>query len=412
MLIIHGCTFTNNSATTDIGGGAIYSEAEHHNVSIEIDSSVFQGNSAGDQGGAICTFSLGFSTVTMALINCTLVDNSAREGGAIYNFSHGDGDAFSTLQVTNTTFSGNVATFGGAVYNDPSSSSGYATLRNTILQAGSSGGTLFGLTSSRGHNLCSDSGGGFLTEPGDQINTDPKLDSGGLQNNGGPTKTIALQPTSPAINNGDPDAPAQDQRYYLRSGVPDIGAFEFGGSVAPMTVVSRKTHGTGGSTFDINLPLTGTPLGVECRRNTGADISGPNVGRDHEIILTFPTAVTVGGASVTSNDMADMPTATFSVSSNVVTVDLHNIANARRLTINLTNASDGVNTNNVNFPMGVLLGDVTNNTVVSNTDIASIKGQVAASVTSANFRNDVTANGIVSNTDVSTAKAQVGTTLP
>jgi hypothetical protein len=316
------------------------------------------------------------------------------------------------LQVTNTTFSGNVATFGGAVYNDPSSSSGYATLRNTILQAGSSGGTLFGLTSSRGHNLCSDSGGGFLTEPGDQINTDPKLDSGGLQNNGGPTKTIALQPTSPAINNGDPDAPAQDQRYYLRSGVPDIGAFEFGGSVAPMTVVSRKTHGTGGSTFDINLPLTGTPLGVECRRNTGADISGPNVGRDHEIILTFPTAVTVGGASVTSNDMADMPTATFSVSSNVVTVDLHNIANARRLTINLTNASDGVNTNNVNFPMGVLLGDVTNNTVVSNTDIASIKGQVAASVTSANFRNDVTANGIVSNTDVSTAKAQVGTTLP
>jgi hypothetical protein len=62
--------------------------------------------------------------------------------------------------------------------------------------------------------------------------------------------------------------------------------------------------------------------------------------------------------------------------------------------------------------MGVLLGDVTANGVVSNTDVASVKSQVAAPVTTSNFRNDVTANGIVSNTDVSTTKAQVGTTLP
>jgi hypothetical protein len=62
--------------------------------------------------------------------------------------------------------------------------------------------------------------------------------------------------------------------------------------------------------------------------------------------------------------------------------------------------------------MSVLLGDVTANKIVSNTDVSSVKTQVAAPVTSSNFRNDVTANGIISNTDVSTAKTQVGTTLP
>jgi hypothetical protein len=67
---------------------------------------------------------------------------------------------------------------------------------------------------------------------------------------------------------------------------------------------------------------------------------------------------------------------------------------------------------NVSATMGVLIGDVNANKVVSNTDVASIKGQVAAPVTSSNFRNDVNANGVISNTDVSTTKAQVGTVLP
>jgi len=62
--------------------------------------------------------------------------------------------------------------------------------------------------------------------------------------------------------------------------------------------------------------------------------------------------------------------------------------------------------------MGVLIGDVTANGTASNTDVAIVKGQVAAPVTASNFREDVTANGIISNTDVSTTKAQVGTTLP
>jgi hypothetical protein len=58
--------------------------------------------------------------------------------------------------------------------------------------------------------------------------------------------------------------------------------------------------------------------------------------------------------------------------------------------------------------MGVLVGDVNSNRIVSNTEVAAVKAQVAAS----NFRNDVNANGVVSNSDVSETKAQVGTSLP
>jgi hypothetical protein len=74
--------------------------------------------------------------------------------------------------------------------------------------------------------------------------------------------------------------------------------------------------------------------------------------------------------------------------------------------------SDGANLGNVSVSMGMLLGDVTGNKVVSNSDVASIKTQVAAPVTDSNFRNDVNANGVVSNTDIAVTKTQVGTALP
>jgi hypothetical protein len=58
---------------------------------------------------------------------------------------------------------------------------------------------------------------------------DPLL--GPLQNNGGPTQTMALLPGSPAIGHGDnAKAPTTDQRGITRITGPgeftDIGAFE------------------------------------------------------------------------------------------------------------------------------------------------------------------------------------------
>jgi hypothetical protein len=170
-------------------------------------------------------------------------------------------------------------------------------------------------------------------------------------------------------------------------------------------VVSRKTHGSAG-TFDIDLPLTGPP-GIECRT---AGVSG-----DYTLVFTFANTLTnVAGVSVSSS--------TGSVTSgNIDSNDAHNyiatltgVTNAQVITVGLTNVSDSAGdfSSAVSRSMGVLLGDVNGSGGVSNTDVASVKSQVAASVTASNFRSDVNANGVISNSDVATVKAQVGTTLP
>jgi hypothetical protein len=72
------------------------------------------------------------------------------------------------------------------------------------------------------------------------IDVDPML--GSLQDNGGPTWTMALQPGSPATDAGDPnpvDPPDWDQRGpgfpRIVNGRLDIGAFEVQTSAAPST---------------------------------------------------------------------------------------------------------------------------------------------------------------------------------
>ena len=63
-----------------------------------------------------------------------------------------------------------------------------------------------------------------------------------MQNNGGPTDTIALLPDSLAINAGDPvNPPERDQRDYDRINAPDIGAFELGATI-PKTLANISTR--------------------------------------------------------------------------------------------------------------------------------------------------------------------------
>jgi hypothetical protein len=173
----------------------------------------------------------------------------------------------------------------------------------------------------------------------------------------------------------------------------------------PTAVVSRKTHGLAG-TFDIALPLTGNP-GIECR-NGGAT-------GDYAVVFTFANPLTtVDGASVTSGAGSVATSYIDSTDAHNYVVNLTGVTNAQVVQVGLTNVTDsaGAFNSTVSTQMGVLVGDVNANGIVSNTDVASAKGQVAAPVDSSNFRNDVNANGVISNTDVSLAKAQVGTTLP
>jgi hypothetical protein len=168
-------------------------------------------------------------------------------------------------------------------------------------------------------------------------------------------------------------------------------------------VSSRMSHG-GAGPFDVDLPLTGTP-GIECR-------SGGTNG-NYELVFTFSNplsavglaSVTAGTGTVSSSAMGPNP--------NQYRVDLTGVTNAQYISVTLSEVLDSQNNvGDVSATMGVLFGDVNGNKTVSNTDVASVKAQVAATVNSSNFRNDVNANGTLSNTDVSATKAQVGTSLP
>jgi hypothetical protein len=140
------------------------------------------------------------------LLNCTIANNtvssSDRTGSQLYAGQTGGGTAIGTIQLRNTIIS-----------DDGSRPNVFADSDGTFV--------------SQGHNLSSDNGSGFLTGPGDLTSTDPLL--GPLQNNGGPTQTMALLAGSPAIDAGDnTGAPDTDQRGFARivGGAIDIGAFE------------------------------------------------------------------------------------------------------------------------------------------------------------------------------------------
>ena len=129
-----------------------------------------------------------------------------------------------SVTVVNSTVSGNSAAICGG------SAARTVEIGNTILNANRQG-IIGGTVTSDGYNLSSDDGGGFLTGPGDQINTNPLLSP--LQDNGGPTFTQALLPGSPAIDAGDPGftpPPFNDQRGCpfdrVFNGRIDIGSFE------------------------------------------------------------------------------------------------------------------------------------------------------------------------------------------
>jgi hypothetical protein len=167
----------------------------------------------------------------------------------------------------------------------------------------------------------------------------------------------------------------------------------------PMAVsaVSRKVHG-GAGTFDVALPLNG-PTGIECR-----------IGPSYTMVVTFSTSVTVASATVTcgtgsvgSISGSGTPT---------ITVNLAGVTDAQRITVTLSNVSDGTNSGDVPISMGVLVGDTTANGVVNAGDVSQTKSQVGQTVTSSNFREDVNVNGTISATDVALVKSDVGHALP
>ncbi|RYX83627.1 tandem-95 repeat protein [bacterium] len=202
----------------------------------------------------------GISTANLATIsNCTIAGNTSTSGGGIFiNLTPGV-----VTTVTNCTIVGNSAPIGkgGSIFN-----AGLLSISNTLLSAASGSENLVnvpsnfgqvssGIVTSKGYNLSSDDASAYLNQSSDQNSINPQL--GALSDNGGPTRTVALLPGSPALNAGDPAIQANvnqfDQRGQgfsrVRDGRMDIGAFEVQNDAPSMESVtldnaSPKTNDT------------------------------------------------------------------------------------------------------------------------------------------------------------------------
>lgn len=250
-------TLENNSA---VSGGAL-SNAKTANVS----GSTFSGNHANIYGAGI------FSDGTLTLTNSTLFGNTTGTAGGGF-FNQG------TATLTNATVTANRSTnsAGGGVAN-----TGSLALFNTLVarnfteaNSASPGDVAGALNPTSAFNLIGD--GDNLTgitngTQGNQLGTvaspiDPKL--GLLADNGGPTQTVALLPTSPALGHGstalavDPvsNAPLPfDQRgdAFPRAvlGAVDIGAFET--QILATTLDVDASSGVYGGTVTLHATLRG-----------------------------------------------------------------------------------------------------------------------------------------------------------
>ena len=226
-------TFSNNSAS--FGGGGIYNSGGGTSdapTTATVTNSTFSGNSAVGGGGIYNR------SGPLEVTNNTFSNNSAsNSGGGIYHVSTVD-----MVKVTNSTFSGNSADEGSGIYNNGSPTR--VTLSNTILANSPSGGNCLGFpVTDGGYNIDSGTSCGFTAASGSLSNTNPLLDPAGLQDNGGRTQTIALQPDSPAVDlvgQGACPPPTTDQRGIERpqGAACDSGAFELAQDTTPPTVIT------------------------------------------------------------------------------------------------------------------------------------------------------------------------------
>jgi hypothetical protein len=263
ILTLTGSSVSGNSA--DTGGGI-----SNHSTLMVSGSSLFN-DSASQNGGGI------YNIGTLTASNTTVAGNSATDnGGGIYN------GTTRSVTLTNVTLAANQANAAGTTFHGGGLyvSAGSPVLHNTLIAgnfngpAGAAADDVFGaLNSGSDYDLIGDGTG--MTGISDGVNGNrvgshvSPIDAmlGPLQNNGGPTPTIALLPGSPAIDAGsNAYAAATDQRGFVRivGGAIDIGAFE----VQP---AGQATH------LSIQVPATimaGAPFAITV---TVLDDSGQTV---------------------------------------------------------------------------------------------------------------------------------------
>jgi CSLREA domain-containing protein len=254
----------NNAAQTDGGGIGLQS-----GETLNLIGSTVAGNSTGRNGGGIFSLNEGLIVAT----NSTISGNDAvGQGGGLYGGSGSD------FVLQNATVAGNQGASGTGI-----TSNGTAAFRNSILASNVGGDCSLASAATSNNTISSDSTCG-LQGPGDML-ANPGL--GVLANNGGPTDTRAIGPTSPARDNGGTGCAATDQRGVARpAGACDIGAFEY--RAPRLTVVKRVVNDEGGTQapddFTVHVRAGGSDV-------AGSPQPGTAAGRTY---VLAPGSYTVG----------------------------------------------------------------------------------------------------------------------
>jgi hypothetical protein len=239
-LIVSYSTISGNTSVDNVGGISSLGELTIGNSTISgngsenngpggiagdsvtiFNTSLYGNKSPGTPGGAI-------AARTLWIWNSTVANNGAIVSGGI---------AAGVATISNCTISGNFAFLEVGQAGGISINSG--SIQNTIVANSTYGGNCRNSSTfkSKGYNI-SDDDTCNLNGPGDTSNTNPQL--GPLQNNGGPTQTMAIASGSPAVDAGNPHGCSNGRGQLLTTdqrGDPrpdpgdvgvgcDIGAFE------------------------------------------------------------------------------------------------------------------------------------------------------------------------------------------
>jgi hypothetical protein len=256
VLTVANSTVSGNSAGSD--GGGIY----NYTAKLTVTNSTISGNVAGASGGGIAVSAL-FSTspFVTSIRFSTITDNEAPDGQGSGVASRGN------LYILTEAHSSIIA---GNVHSDVDFVDGTNSFQ------------------SNGYNLIGTGNAvGKFVQPGDQTGiTNPLV--GPLADNGGPTRTHALLPGSPAIDSGNPGAeagvgnvPQYDQRgepfTRVHAGRIDIGAFE----LQPIPPAMWGDFNGDGAVDAADYVVWRKSMGRSVSTYAGADGSG-NGAVDHE----------------------------------------------------------------------------------------------------------------------------------
>ena len=297
-LTIKNATIRDNVGTDD-GGGI------NNGGNLRVENSTFTGNSTNEEGGGVVNFQ------NATFVNTTFSGNRAGltaavgtmgtdGGGAIFN-SGGTVTLISCTIAGNTNVGGTL--MGDGIFTEDDNSApriAQTTLQNTLVAANDDDNCM-----ATGQNPIADSGGNLddgvtcdFTDPTSLPNVPAGL-AAALQNNGGPTDTIALTAASAAIDSVENCAAAGSLANRDQRGAPrpidgdgdgnascDVGAFE-SDAASPQPnqppVVTNPGNQTGVVGAIVNLPIsasdpngntlsysaTGLPAGLSINAATG-----------------------------------------------------------------------------------------------------------------------------------------------